>query len=170
MEFVSSCGHSFIGGGVSFVLILNCIYKMMTLFTFRFSNVKKCSAGGRALMQLDFTNFMSILELISNQKFTEHRQYVDTFIKAYYFSNEQFEDWIVEQKNLEPPQYSNKQLMNLIQCVCVSDKRTRQKLLNLLGTAVNGSNLNVSLSNTSMSSNAATTTPTSTSTTATTSS
>ncbi|KAI8118797.1 hypothetical protein FF38_10946 [Lucilia cuprina] len=109
-----------------------------------FSNVKKCSAGGRALMQLDFTNFMSILELISNQKYIEYRQYVDIFIKAYYFSNEQLEEWIMEQKSLEPPQYSNKQLMNLIQCVCVSDKRTRQKLLNLLG---NGSSNNLNINN-----------------------
>ncbi|XP_075155317.1 vacuolar protein sorting 50 [Haematobia irritans] len=129
-----------------------------------FSNVKKCSAGGRALMQLDFTNFMSIFELISNQKFAEHRQYVDTFIKAYYFSNEQFEEWIMEQKNLEPAQYSNKQLMNLIQCVCVSDKRTRQRLLNLLGSTAtqNGSNLNVSSPNTSMLSNGVQSIPNST--------
>uniref|UniRef100_A0A1I8MG52 Uncharacterized protein n=1 Tax=Musca domestica TaxID=7370 RepID=A0A1I8MG52_MUSDO len=117
-----------------------------------FSNVKKCSAGGRALMQLDFTNFMSILELISNQKFPEHRQYVDIYIKAYYFANEQFEEWILEQKQQEPAQYSTKQLMNLIQCVCVSDKKVRQKLLNLLGsssssTTNGGSNLNISLSN-----------------------
>lgn len=96
-------------------------------------------------MQLDFTNFMSILELISNQKYTEYRTYVDIFIKAYYFSNEQLEEWIMEQKNLEIPQYSNKQLMNLIQCVCVSDKRIRQKLLNLLGSNSNGGvNLNTS--------------------------
>ncbi|XP_011182003.2 syndetin [Zeugodacus cucurbitae] len=115
-----------------------------------FSNVKKCSAGGRALMQLDFTNFMSILELISNQKYPEHRLYVDSFIKAYYYSNEQFEEWIDTQRNLE--QYSTKQLTNLIQCVCVSDKRTRQKLLQLLGgnnTSVgNGNNLNLSTSST----------------------
>lgn len=96
-------------------------------------------------MQLDFTNFMSILELISNQKYIEYRSYVDIFIKAYYFSNEQFEDWIIEQKNSETPQYSNKQLMNLIQCVCVSDKRIRQKLLNLLGTNSGGQNFNTSL-------------------------
>ncbi|XP_037932293.1 syndetin-like [Teleopsis dalmanni] len=108
-----------------------------------FSNVKKCSAGGRALMQLDFTNFMSLLELISTLKFPEHRSYVDGFIKAYYFSNEQFEEWIETQKNLE--QYSAKQLTNLIQCVCVSDKRTRQKLLSLLG---NANNLNTSTTST----------------------
>uniref|UniRef100_A0A1A9UUY6 Coiled-coil domain-containing protein 132 n=1 Tax=Glossina austeni TaxID=7395 RepID=A0A1A9UUY6_GLOAU len=99
-----------------------------------FSNVKKCSAGGRALMQLDFTNFMSILELISNQKYPECRAYVDLFIKAYYFSNEQFEEWIIEQKNLQTQQYTNKQLTNLIVCACISDKRTRQKLLNLVGS------------------------------------
>ncbi|XP_067640510.1 syndetin isoform X3 [Eurosta solidaginis] len=109
-----------------------------------FSNVKKCSAGGRALMQLDFTNFMSILELISNQKFPEHRAYVDGFIKAYYYSNEQFEEWIDMQRNLE--QYSSKQLTNLIQCVCVSDKRTKQKLLQLIG---NASNINLNLSTSS---------------------
>lgn len=104
-------------------------------------------------MQLDFTNFMSILELISNQKFPEHRQYVDIYIKAYYFANEQFEEWILEQKQQEPAQYSTKQLMNLIQCVCVSDKKVRQKLLNLLGsgssssTTNGGSSLNISLPN-----------------------
>lgn len=101
-------------------------------------------------MQLDFTNFMSILELISNQKYPAHRIYVDSFIKAYYYSNEQFEEWIDAQRNLE--QYSTKQLTNLIQCVCVSDKRTRQKLLQLLGgnnTSVgNGNNLNLSTSST----------------------
>lgn len=98
-------------------------------------------------MQLDFTNFMSILELISNQKYIEYRLYVDLFIKAYYFSSDQLEEWIVEQKNLEIPQYSNKQLVNLIQCICVSDKRTRQKLLNLLGTNnVGGSSVNLNTS------------------------
>lgn len=116
-------------------------------FHYSFSQVKKCSAGGRALMQLDFTNFMSILELISNQKYPEYRLYVHAFIKAYYFSNEQFEEWIESQMNSE--QYTLKQLTNLIQCVCVSDKRTRQRLLTLLGgnsNAVNNSNLNISTS------------------------
>ena len=98
-------------------------------------------------MQLDFTNFMSILELISNQKYIEYRSYVDLFIKAYYFPSDQLEEWIVEQKNLEIPQYSNKQLVNLIQCICVSDKRTRQKLLNLLGTYnIGGSSVNLNTS------------------------
>ncbi|XP_017839897.1 syndetin [Drosophila busckii] len=95
-----------------------------------FSNVKKCSPGGRALMQLDFANFMSFLELISNQKYPQHRIYVDVFIKSYYFAPEQFEQWIEQQR--ESDEYSAKQLTNLIQCICVSDKRTRQRLLQLL--------------------------------------
>ncbi|KAH8297497.1 hypothetical protein KR044_013452 [Drosophila immigrans] len=101
-----------------------------------FSNVKKCSAGGRALMQLDFANFMSFLELISHQKYPQHSAYVDVFIKAYYFSPEQFEQWIEQQRQAD--EYSAKQLTNLIQCICVSDKRTRQRLLQLIeGSAIN---------------------------------
>ncbi|XP_016976178.1 syndetin [Drosophila rhopaloa] len=95
-----------------------------------FSNVKKCSAGGRALMQLDFANFMSFLELISNQKYPQHRSYVDVFIKTYYFAPEQFEQWIEQQRLGD--EYSARQLTSLIQCICVSDKRTRQRLLQLL--------------------------------------
>ncbi|KAH8233815.1 hypothetical protein KR026_012664 [Drosophila bipectinata] len=102
-----------------------------------FSNVKKCSAGGRALMQLDFANFMSFLELISNQKYPQHRSYVDVFIKTYYFAPEQFEQWIEQQRQSD--EYSAKQLTSLIQCICINDKRTRHRLLQLLdGGSVNG--------------------------------
>ncbi|XP_068145316.1 syndetin [Drosophila tropicalis] len=105
-----------------------------------FANVRKCSAGGRALMQLDFANFMSFLELISNQKYSQHRCYVDVFIKSYYFSPEQFEQWIDQQR--QDVEYSSKQLTNLIQCICVSDKRTRQRLLQLVenGASAVGNN------------------------------
>ncbi|EDW00668.1 syndetin [Drosophila grimshawi] len=95
-----------------------------------FSNVKKCSAGGRALMQLDFANFMSFLELISNHKYPQYRTFVDVFIKSYYFSPEQFEQFVEQHRHGD--EYSTKQLTNLIQCICVSDKRTRQRLLQLL--------------------------------------
>lgn len=104
------------------------------LLCYRFSNVKKCSAGGRALMQLDFANFMSFLELISNQKYPQHRSYVDVFIKTYYFAPEQFEQWIEQQRTGD--EYSLKQLNNLIHCICVSDKRTRQRLLQLLDAGI----------------------------------
>lgn len=81
-------------------------------------------------MQLDFANFMSFLELISNHKFAQHRSYVDIFIKSYYFSPEQLEEWI--EKQSKEDEYSSKQLTSLIQCICISDKRTRQRLLQVL--------------------------------------
>lgn len=92
-------------------------------------------------MQLDFTNFMSMLELISQQKYPEYRAYVDGFIKAYYFSMEQFDNWILTQKELEPAQYSLKQLTNLIGCICSTDKRLKNKLLQILGNNNNSANV-----------------------------
>lgn len=81
-------------------------------------------------MQLDFTNFMSIIELISGLKFFEHRSYVDVYLKAYYYPMEHFEEWVEAQKNLGI--YSKKQLINLIMCVCSGNKRIKQKLLTSL--------------------------------------
>lgn len=110
-------------------------------------------------MQLDFTNFMSMLELISQQKYVEYRLYVDSFIKAYYFSMEQFHNWILTQKELETAQYSLKQLTNLIICVCSSDKRMKNKLLQILGNNLSTNSTTTltspitAISNTSSSSN-----------------
>lgn len=81
-------------------------------------------------MQLDFTYLMSMLELIAEQKFPEHNAYVDTFIKSYYLPVESFESWITEQLNKN--MYSTKQISNLINTVCVADRKSRVKLLSLL--------------------------------------
>lgn len=82
-------------------------------------------------MQLDFTHFMSILELLSGMKFPQYRNYVDSYVKAYYFPSELLEGWIQEQS--ERNEYSSKQLSSLINCVCSSDKRMKQKILGFLG-------------------------------------
>lgn len=89
-----------------------------------FSHAKKCSTGGRALMQLDFTHFMSLLELISSRKFPEHQMYVEQYVKAYYMPKELLEEFINTQT-----QYSIKQITGLIHCACVNDKKTKQRLL-----------------------------------------
>lgn len=96
----------------------------------RFSNAKKCSAAGRALMQLDFTHCMSILELLSTCKYPHHRRYVDSYVKAYYMEKETLEAWIIEERNKN--NYSTKQFTTLITCSCVNDKKSRQKLMALL--------------------------------------
>lgn len=99
-----------------------------------YANAKKCSAGGRALMQLDFAYFMSILELMSNCKFPVHRSYVDAYIKAFYMPKDLMEEWITEQKQRR--EYSNKQLISLINGTCVNDKKTRQKFLAIIENSV----------------------------------
>ncbi|XP_053678442.1 syndetin [Anopheles nili] len=92
-----------------------------------FSNAKKCSAGGRALMQLDFTHFWSLLEIVSGGKHPEHRAYVEQYVKAYYLPKDLLEQWL-----LEPHGYSSKHLAGLVQCACSSDKKARQRLLALV--------------------------------------
>lgn len=93
-----------------------------------FSNAKKCSAAGRALMQLDFTHFLSVIEVLSGMKHPVHQQYVDQYLKAFYFGSA-LEDFIVTQKN-----YSPKHIVGLINCAC-NDKKLRQKLLSLVENA-----------------------------------
>lgn len=90
-----------------------------------YSNAKKCSAAGRALMQLDFTHFLSVLELLSGMKHPIHQQYVDQYLKAFYLGSS-LEEFITTQKN-----YSAKHLTGLINCAC-NDKKLRQTLLSLI--------------------------------------
>lgn len=96
------------------------------VFSCRYSNAKKCTPAGRALMQLDFAHFMSILELLSDSKYPEHHRYVDSYIKAYYFPKDLLETWLCEEKMKRT--YSTKQLGALIACTCSNDKKMRQKL------------------------------------------
>jgi len=88
-----------------------------------FANAKKCTAAGRALMQLDFTHFLSLLEMLSGLKHPTHQQYVDQYLKAFYMGST-LEEFIVSQK-----QYSSKHMIGLIHCACSNDKKVRQKLL-----------------------------------------
>lgn len=90
-----------------------------------YSNSKKCSPAGRALMQLDFTHFMSNLEVLSGIKHPTHQQFVDQYVKAFYLGCS-LEDFITSQKC-----YSAKHLIGLINCAC-NDKKLRQKLLTLV--------------------------------------
>lgn len=63
-----------------------------------FSEAKKCSNGGRALMQLDFTQFLSKFEKISSMRPIPHKEYVENYVKAYYLPESELEKWIKEHK------------------------------------------------------------------------
>lgn len=65
---------------------------------FSFSEAKKCSNGGRALMQLDFTQFLLKFEKISGLRPVPHREYVENYVKAYYLPETELEVWIREHK------------------------------------------------------------------------
>ncbi|XP_057652521.1 syndetin [Diorhabda carinulata] len=92
-----------------------------------FSEAKKCTNGGRALMQLDFTQFLTKFEKISSLKPVPHKEYVENYVKAYYLPDLELETWIKEHK-----EYSSKHLFGLVSCACQNNKKTRQKLLQVI--------------------------------------
>ncbi|XP_031849318.1 vacuolar protein sorting 50 [Nomia melanderi] len=92
-----------------------------------FSIVKKCSNGGRALMQLDFTQLKSQFEALTSLRPMPHREYVELYIKAYYLPENILEEWIKEHK-----EYSVKHLIGLICSACQNNKKTRQRLIALI--------------------------------------
>lgn len=54
---------------------------------------KKCSNAGRALMQLDFTQFMSQVKSICPINPLPHKELVEVYIKAYYLPETSLETW-----------------------------------------------------------------------------
>lgn len=56
--------------------------------------MKKCSNGGRALMQLDYTQFVSKLEKLTTLRPIPKKDFVDLYVKAYYLQENALEEWI----------------------------------------------------------------------------
>lgn len=90
-----SCYHSYISTGVNILLL--CLFFELIL-CFSFSEAKKCSNGGRALMQLDFTQLLSKFEKISSLRPVPHKEYVENYVKAYYLPEFELEKWIKAHK------------------------------------------------------------------------
>lgn len=114
-------------------------------FFFRFSSARKCSNEGRALMQLDFRQFVMKLERISELKPMPHQDHVVNYVKAYYIPEAELEQWVkihtvilLSQRSLRfcgiPnvcllfQEYSPNQLKSLINSVAYSNNKTKQKL------------------------------------------
>ncbi|XP_030747477.1 syndetin [Sitophilus oryzae] len=92
-----------------------------------FSEAKKCTNGGRALMQLDFTQFLTKFEKISSLRPVPHKEYVENYVKAYYLPDSELEIWVREHK-----EYSAKHLYGLVSCACQNNKKSRQRLLQVV--------------------------------------
>ncbi|MGH0143587.1 UNVERIFIED_CONTAM: hypothetical protein FKN15_026981 [Acipenser sinensis] len=93
---------------VSNVLWEHCIRLANRTLVEGYANVKKCSNEGRALMQLDFQQFLMKLEKLTDIRPIPDKEFVETYIKAYYLTENDMEQFIKNHR-----EYSTKQLTNL---------------------------------------------------------
>ncbi|XP_052801392.1 syndetin-like [Mya arenaria] len=92
-----------------------------------YANAKKCSIEGRALMQLDFQQYLKNIEKLVDLRPIPDREYVEGYIKAYYFPENQLEIWLPEHR-----EYSFKQLTSLVNAVDHLNRKAKQKLVSML--------------------------------------
>ncbi|KAI5713432.1 hypothetical protein M8J75_016410 [Diaphorina citri] len=113
------------------VLWENIITLVVRVLIEGFSGARKCSSGGRALMQLDWVQLNTKLEEMSQLKPPlPLRPLIDSYLKAYYMQESALEDYLRSQFS----EFSYRQLESLVLCclVCQNDKKARQRLLTLL--------------------------------------
>jgi predicted methyltransferase len=107
----------------------HCIRLVNRTFVEGFASAKKCSNEGRALMQLDFQQFLMKLETLTNIRPIPDKQYVEVYVKAYYIGENDLEQWLRDHK-----EYSTKQLQSLVTTGVGShlSKKSRQRLLSVV--------------------------------------
>lgn len=94
-----------------------------------FSQSKKCSNEGRALMQLDFQQFLTKVESLTTIKPIPERELVEEYIKAYYLTEPALLDWIKARKDVT---YNQKQIQGLIYCITSDNKKMRSRLMSAI--------------------------------------
>jgi len=94
-----------------------------------FAAAKKCTNEGRALMQLDFRQFVIQAEKLSSLKPLPFQDFVTVFVKAFYIQEAELEQWVADH-----PEYSASQLRAVVQGVTNSNSsnKTKQKLNSLI--------------------------------------
>ncbi|KAL3842010.1 hypothetical protein ACJMK2_020083 [Sinanodonta woodiana] len=108
----------------------HCIRLANRTFVDGYANAKKCTNEGRALMQLDFQQYLRSMEKLVDIRPIPDREYVETYIKAYYFPENQLESWLQEHR-----EYTVRQLQALVSSVDHINKKARQKLCSMLEEA-----------------------------------
>ena len=89
-----------------------------------FSQAKKCTNEGRALMQLDYQQFLNQVQQIVVIKPIPEKEMVEDYVKAFYLNEQSLEQWMKSRK-----EYTAKQLINLVNCMMADSKRSRQRLV-----------------------------------------
>ena len=118
-----------------------------------FSTAKKCTNEGRALMQLDYQQFLLHIEKIITSYFVHlevtfgdgtnssvraaksllanEKDYVEEFVKAYYLTESIFIDWIRQRH-----EYTTKQIVSLINCIANDNRKLKSSLLAAIDTSI----------------------------------
>lgn len=105
----------------------HCLRLANRTFIEGFSQAKKCTNEGRALMQLDYQQFLSKVERITDIRPIPDRELVEGYIKAFYLLEPALEEWIRSHK-----EYTPKQFVGLINCMTQINKKGRQRLISLV--------------------------------------
>lgn len=141
-------------------LLWECITRISNrCFVEGFASAKKCTNEGRALMQLDYQQFLLNMEKMITPYFggtdslrqakallTSEKEFVEEYVKAYYLTEAIFIDWIRQRH-----EYTTKQIVSLVGCIAGDNRKLKSSLLaaidtsnsNLLGNETNNS-LNMS--------------------------
>ncbi|CAG2107981.1 unnamed protein product [Medioppia subpectinata] len=93
-----------------------------------FSLSKKCTNEGRALMQLDFQQFLTKVESLTTIRPIPERELVEEYIKAYYLTEPALVEWIKLRK-----EYNPKQIQGLVTCITNDNKKVRTRILAEIG-------------------------------------
>lgn len=98
-----SCFHWLAGGGGSKDAKRHLLRRRrLRVLSRSYANVKKCSNEGRALMQLDFQQFLMKLEKLTDLRPIPDKEFVETYIKAYYLTENDMEQFIKNHR-VSPP-------------------------------------------------------------------
>jgi len=92
-----------------------------------FSQAKKCTNEGRALMQLDYQQFLTKIESLTTIRPIPERELVEEYIKAYYLTEPALIEWIKTRK-----EYNQKQIIGLINCITNDNKKMRARILTVI--------------------------------------
>ena len=116
-------------------LIEQCIRIIMRVLVDGYSQAKKCTNEGRALMQLDFQQLIVKLEKLYDLRPIPDKDYVEVYIKAFYLPEQSFEKWIKDHN-----EYSSKHIISLINVMSQITRKTKTYLINSFETINNSNN------------------------------
>lgn len=128
-------------------LLWECLTRVANrAFVEGFASAKKCTNEGRALMQLDYQQFLSHLERIigdylgpsssdgpspgtstklAKALLTAEKEFVEEYVKAYYLTEAIFLDWIRQRQDT----YTGKQVLSLVAAIAGDNRKLKSSLL-----------------------------------------